>query len=269
MTARLDSDGGGFRDAGFPGFRGGGIRGRGLQAEEVGVGAGAGEFEDEEIGVDFVDEKPIGGDVAFAVADVVAGEGVVAVGGGQGKTFAEAGDDGVELSDGKSLAEKALVVALEGGGMSDGEHHLARSAQSWSRSVYVGASGSAARRSPSAMASRVSVLGRRGPSMMKGMRFSRTMVLMQTVRTAEAERPTPSQKRVKRFLVLSSMERVRLAMGVPWVSFMCIIRDIDVKDKDKGVFFAKDGGEPPRPPCGRMCAWGGKKGGDMVIWRER
>jgi hypothetical protein len=84
------------------------------------VGAGAGEFEDEEVGVDFVDEKPVGGDVAFAVAGEVAGQGVVAVGWRQGKTFAEACDDGVELPDGNSPAEETLVVALEGRGVSDG-----------------------------------------------------------------------------------------------------------------------------------------------------
>lgn len=104
-------------------------------SKQVGVGAGAGQFEDEDVGVDFVDEQPVGGDVTFAVGGPVAGEGMVAVGGGQFLAVAELGDDGVELGQGESALEKALVVALEGGRVADGKAHSAKSRQSWSRSV--------------------------------------------------------------------------------------------------------------------------------------
>ena len=186
---------------------------QGSEAEEVGVGAGAGEFEDEDVAVDFVDEKPVGGDVAFAVGGPDAGEGVVTVGGREGDAVAEFGDHRVEFFDGRAALEKPLVVALERGGVADGKGHSARSFQRASRSVYVGASGSSARRSPSRRAARVSALGRGEPSMMKGMRFSRRTVLMYTVMTEEAERPMSAQKRLKRFLVRSSREMVRLDMG--------------------------------------------------------
>ena len=221
---RLAGGEGARREAAPPEAGGGRVAGgppalrQGSEAKEVGVGAGAGEFEDEDVAVDFVDEKPVGGDVAFAVGGPDAGEGVVAVDRRKGNAVAEFCDDRVEFFDGGAALEKALVVALERGGVADGKNHSARSFQRASRSVYVGASGAAARRSPSRRAARVSALGRGEPSMMKGMRFSRTMVLMQTVRTEEAERPTSAQKRLKRFLVRSSREMVRLDMGrVPFL----------------------------------------------------
>ena len=72
--------------------------------------------------------------------------------------------------------------------------------------------GSCAMRLPSSIAAMVSALGTCVPSMMKGIRFSRTTVLMYTVITEEAESPTSSQKWVKRSFVRSSSEIVRLAM---------------------------------------------------------
>lgn len=107
----------------------------GVSSKEVGVGASAGQFEDEKVGVDFVDEQPVGGDVAFAVGSPFAGKGVVAVGGWQFLAVAELGDNGVELGKGESALEKAFVIALEGGGVADGKRHSAKSRQSWSRSV--------------------------------------------------------------------------------------------------------------------------------------
>ena len=94
----------------------------------------------------------------------------------------------------------------------DDIRHFARSFQSLSRSEYEGWLGSCAMRSPSSMAAMVSAFGTWGPSMMKGMRFSRTTVLMYTVITEDAESPTLSQNSTKRFLVGASSENVMFAM---------------------------------------------------------
>ena len=62
---------------------------------------------------------------------------------------------------------------------------------------------------------------RGGAWMVNGMRCSRAIVTMQTLRTAEAVRPTSSQKRVKSRLMLSFTEIVMFAMGkVPFL--LCI-----------------------------------------------
>ena len=60
---------------------------------------------------------------------------MVAVGRGQFLAVAELGDDGMQLGEGESALEKALVIALEGGSVADGKGHSAKSRQSWSRSV--------------------------------------------------------------------------------------------------------------------------------------
>ena len=96
--------------------------------------------------------------------------------------------------------------------MSDIVFHLAKSFHNSLRSDYVRCLGSRAKCSPSSIAAMVSALGICEPSMMKGMRFSRTTVLMYTLMTEDAERPTSLQKCEKRSLMCGSREIVMLAM---------------------------------------------------------
>lgn len=182
-------------------------------SEQVAVRAGAGQFEDEEVFVDLVDEKPVGCDVALSVVRPVADKRMVAVLGRKRLAVGELFDDGMKFLDGKMSPQDQFVVAFECGRVADGIAHLAKSFHIWSRLVYVGLFGSRAMRLPSSMAAMVSALGMLVPSMMKGMRFSRTTVLMYTVMTDDAESPMSSQKCVKRSFVALSRDIVMLAMS--------------------------------------------------------
>ncbi len=146
--------------------------------EKIAVRAGAGQFKDENVLVNLVDEKPVGRDMAFAVIGPVVAERVVTICGRQ-----------------------------KAGGFL---HRL--SSSSAPDSVYRGRVGSCAMRSPSSIAAMVSAFGNGSAEMVKGMRFSRTTVLMYTVITDDAERPTLLQKSTKRFLVGASSENVMFAM---------------------------------------------------------
>ena len=182
-------------------------------SEQVAVRAGAGQFEDEEVFVNLVDEEPIGRDVAFAVIRPVADKRMVVVFGRKRLAVGELFDDGMKFLDRQMAPQDQFVVAFECGRVADGITHLAKSFHIWSRLVYAGLFGSRAMRSPSSMAAMVSALGMLVPSMMKGMRFSRTTVLMYTVMTDDAESPMSSQKCVKRSFVALSRDIVMLAMS--------------------------------------------------------
>ena len=189
-----------------------------LVSEQIGVGAGAGEFENEHAFLDLVDEQPVGGDVAFAVIRPGTSERVVAVGGRQGFAVGKLGDDGLQLFDRQMTLDGLLVITLEGTGSVELVSHDSRSFQNSSRLVKCLRVGSLTMRSPSSMAAMVWALGTCGASMMKGMRRSRTMVLMYTLMTEEAESPTSSQKSLNCFLVGASSEKVMLAIVIsPYV----------------------------------------------------
>lgn len=184
-----------------------------IASEEVAVRTGTGQFEDEDIFVNLVDEKPVWRDVAFAVVHPVADERMVVVLGRKLLAVGKLGDYGLKLLNRQMPSQHQLIVALERGRVADGILHFAKSSHILPRSVYVGLLGSRAMRSPSSRAATVSALGMCVPSMRKGMRFSRMTVLMYTVMTDEAESPTSSQKRVKRSFVALSREIVMLAMS--------------------------------------------------------
>lgn len=194
-------------------------------SEQIGVGAGAGEFENEHAFLDLVDEQPVGGDVTFAMIRPVAGERVVAVGGRQRFASGQFADDVVEFRNVKLAADGELVVPLEltrpvngvllsGRGIYFLVHgHRLSSARASERVCRLRV-GSLTMRSPSSIAAMVSALGMCGASMMKGIRRSRTMVLMYTLMTEEAESPTSSQKSVNCFLVGASSEKVMFAIVI-------------------------------------------------------
>ena len=181
-------------------------------SKQVGVGAGAGQFENENVLVYLVDEKPVGCDMAFAVVRPVAGERMVVVGRRKLFSIAQLIDNRLKLLNRKMALQHQLVVALECRCVADGILHFAKSSHILSRFVYVGQFGSCAMRSPSSIAAMVSAFGNGSAEMVKGMRFSRTTVLMYTVITDDAERPMLLQKSTKRFLVGASSEKVMLAM---------------------------------------------------------
>ena len=181
-------------------------------SEQIGMGAGAGQFKDEDVLVNLVDEQPVGRDVAFAVIRPIAGERMIVVGSRKLFSVAQLIDDRLKLLDWKMALQYQLVVAFECRRVADGILHFAKSFHILPRFVYVGQLGSRAIRSPSSMAAIVSALGVFVPSIMKGMRFSRMTVLMYTVITDDAESPMSSQKSTKRFLVSGSSENVMLAM---------------------------------------------------------
>ena len=185
---------------------------RGL--EKIGMRASAGQFEDENVIFDLVDEKPIRGDVTFAMVCPVAGERMVSVGGRQRFAVGELGDDGLQLRNRKMSLESLFVVPGVCSCGANAVLHFSRSFQRSSRLSYVGQLGSLTMRSPSSIAAMVSALGTCGASMMKGIRRSRTTVLMYTVMTDDAESPTSSQKSVNCFLVGASSENVMLAIVI-------------------------------------------------------
>ena len=181
-------------------------------SEKIAVRAGAGQFKDENVLMNLVDEQPVGCDMAFAVIGPVVAEGVVAVCRRKGFAIGEFGDDRMKLFDRHMPPQHQLVVAFERRGVSDDILHFAKSFHICPRSVYAGWFGSCAMRSPSSIAAMVSAFGNGSAEMVKGMRFSRITVLMYTVITDDAERPTLSQKSTKRFLVGASSENVMFAI---------------------------------------------------------
>ena len=181
-------------------------------SEKIAVRAGAGQFKDENVFVNLVDEQPVGRNMAFAVIGPIVAERVVAVCRGKGFAIGEFGDDRMKPFDRHMPPQHQFVVALERRGVSDGIHHFAKSFHICPRSVYAGWFGSCAMRSPSSIAAMVSAFGNGSAEMVKGMRFSRITVLMYTVITDDAERPTLSQKSTKRFLVGASSENVMFAI---------------------------------------------------------
>ena len=183
-------------------------------SEKIGMRASAGQFEDENVIFDLVDEKPIRGDVTFAMVCPVAGERMVSVGGGQRFAVGELCDDGLQLRNRKMSLESLFVVPGVCSCGANAVLHFSRSFQRSSRLSYVGQLGSLTMRSPSSIAAMVSALGTCGASMMKGIRRSRTTVLMYTVMTDDAESPTSSQKSVNCFLVGASSENVMLAIVI-------------------------------------------------------
>ena len=162
--------------------------------------------------MNLVDEKPVRCDVTFAVVRPVAGERMVVAGRRQFFAVTQFFNDCLKFLDRKMSLQHQFVVTLECGCVADGILHFAKSFHILSRFEYVGQLGSCAMRSPSSIAAMVSALGMFVPSMMKGMRFSRTTVLMYTLMTDDAESPTSSQKRVKRSFVGLSSDIVMLAM---------------------------------------------------------
>ena len=66
-------------------------------SEEVAVRTGTGQFEDEDVFVNLVDEKPVGRDVAFAVVHPVADERMVVVLGRKLLAVGKLGDYGLKL----------------------------------------------------------------------------------------------------------------------------------------------------------------------------
>lgn len=181
-------------------------------SEKIAVRAGAGQFKDENVLMNLVDEKPVGRNMAFAVIGPIVAERVVAVCRGKWFDIGEFGDDRMKPFDRHMPPQHQFVVALERRGVSDGILHFAKSFHICPRSVYVGWFGSCAMRSPSSIAAMVSAFGNGSAEMVKGMRFSRITVLMYTVITDDAERPTLSQKSTKRFLVGASSENVMFAI---------------------------------------------------------
>ena len=192
--------------------------------EEIAVRAGTGQFKDEDVLVNLVDEQPVGRDMAFTMIGPVADKRMVVVLGRQCLAVGEFADDVIELRDVKSAAYCKLVVPFEPASPVNGVlfarwwrcgiggwcHRL--SSSNASDSVYRGRVGSCAMRSPSSIAAMVSAFGTWDPSMMKGIRFSRTIVLIYTLITDEAESPTSSQNSTKRFLVGASSENVMFAI---------------------------------------------------------
>ena len=185
-------------------------RTRGL--EKIAVRAGTGQFKDENVFVNLVDEQPVGRNMAFAVIGPVIAERVVAVCGRKGFAIGEFCDDRMKSFDRHMPPQHQFVVALERRGVSDDILHFAKSFHICPRSVYAGWLGSCAMRSPSFIAAMVSAFGNGSAEMVNGMRFSRITVLMYTVITDDAERPTLSQKSTKRFLVGASSENVMFAI---------------------------------------------------------
>lgn len=182
------------------------------RSEQVGVASGAGEFEDKYAFLDLVDEKPVGCDVTFPVVRPVAGERMVAIGGRQWFPIGEFGDNGLQLFNRQMALDRFFIVAFEGGGTVDLVFHDSRSFQKSSKLEKCLRVGSLTMRSPSSIAAMVSAFGNGSAEMVKGMRFSRTTVLMYTVITEDAERPMLSQKSTKRFLVGASSENVMFAI---------------------------------------------------------
>lgn len=181
-------------------------------SEKIAVRARASQFKDENVFVNLVDEKPVGRNMAFAVIGPVVAERVVAVCGRKGFAIGEFGDDRMKPFDRHMSPQHQFVVALERRGVSDDILHFAKSFHICPRSVYAGWFGSCAMRSPSSIAAMVSAFGNGSAEIVKGMRFSRITVLMYTVITDDAERPTLSQKSMKRFLVGASSENVMFAI---------------------------------------------------------
>ena len=180
--------------------------------EQVAVRTGAGQFKDEDVFLDLVDEQPVGRYMTFAMICPVAHKRMVAIGGGQGFAICQLGDDFLQLGDGKVASLCKLVVALECRGAVKRVLHESISFQNSSREWHRFRVGSLTMRSPSSIAAMVSAFGRGSAEMVNGMRFSRMTVLMYTVITDDAERPMLSQKSTKRFLVAASSENVMLAM---------------------------------------------------------
>lgn len=185
-------------------------------SEKIAMRAGAGQFKDENIFVNLVDEKPVGRNMAFAVIGPVIAERVVVVCRRKGFASREFANDVIKLRDVKSSAYCKLVVSFESASPVNGVllarwiHRL--SSFRASDRVYRGRVGSCAMRSPSSIAAMVSAFGNGSAEIVKGMRFSRTTVLMYTVITDDAERPTLLQKSTKRFLVGASSENVMFAI---------------------------------------------------------
>lgn len=185
-------------------------------SEKIAMRAGACQFKDENVFVNLVDEKPVGRNMAFAVIGPVIAERVVAVCRRKGFASREFADNVIKLRDVKSSAYCKLVVSFESASPVNGVllarwiHRL--SSFRASDRVYRGRVGSCAMRSPSSIAAMVSAFGNGSAEIVKGMRFSRTTVLMYTVITDDAERPTLSQKSTKRFLVGASSENVMFAI---------------------------------------------------------
>ena len=101
-------------------------------SEEVAMRAGAGQFENEDVFVDLVDEKPVGCDVAFAVVGPVADERMVAVLWRKLLSVGKLVNDGLKLFNRKMPLQHQLVVALERGRVADRIFHFARSFHIWS-----------------------------------------------------------------------------------------------------------------------------------------
>ena len=193
-------------------------------SEKIAVRAGAGQFKDENVFVNLVDEQPVGRNMAFAVIGPIVAERVVAVCGRKGFASREFANDVIKLRDVKSAAYCKLVVFFEPASPVNGVllarwwrygfgrwlHRL--SSFRASDRVYRGRVGSCAIRSPSSIAAMVSAFGNGSAEMVNGMRFSRITVLMYTVITDDAERPMLSQKSTKRFLVGASSENVMFAI---------------------------------------------------------
>ena len=183
------------------------------QSKKIAVRTCAGQFENEDIFVNLINEKPIGRDVTFTMICPIAGERMVAVDGRQFFAIAQLLNDRLQLFNRQMPLHHQFIVPLEGGSMADIVFHLAKSFHNSLRSEYVRWLGFRAMRSPSSIAAMVSALGICEPSIIKGMRFSRITVLMYTLMTDDAESPMSSQKCVKRSLVCGSREIVILAIA--------------------------------------------------------
>ena len=182
--------------------------------EQIAVRTGAGQFKNENVLMNMVDEKPIGSNVTFAMICPTASERVVTIRGRQCLAVPQLLHNCLQLFNGQMPFQRQFVVAFEGCGVADGIFHFVKSFHMRSRLSYDGQFGSCAMRSPSSIAAIVSALGTCDPSMMKGIRFSRMTVLMYTVMTEEADNPTSSQKCVKRSFVRLSSDIVMLAIGI-------------------------------------------------------
>ena len=182
------------------------------QSKKIAVRTCAGQFENEDIFVDLINEKPIGCDVTFTMVRPITSECVVAVGRRQFFSIAQLFNDRLQLFNWQMPLHHQFIVTFEGGSMADIVFHLAKSSHNSFILEYVRWLGFRAMRSPSSIAAMVSALGICEPSIIKGMRFSRITVLMYTLMTDDAESPTSSQKCVKRSLVCGSREIVMLAM---------------------------------------------------------
>ena len=89
-------------------------------AEEVGVGTGSGKAEFRRSG--FVHEEPIGSNVAFALREPVANEGVVAVCGREREAVCQQFEDTGQFGEIPMTPFAEFEVALELGGGDDGFH---------------------------------------------------------------------------------------------------------------------------------------------------